>query len=82
MNTKTLRLPFSLLICFLLSGVSLLPAKETETIKLPPIEGKLVWPKSWTVFAPMQRKDAHLPVEVLKTIPDQLKKGVGPAISH
>ncbi|MCA1808420.1 MAG: hypothetical protein LC725_03000 [Lentisphaerae bacterium] len=37
-----------------------------------PLQGQLVWPKSWTVFAPMQRLEAVLPVEVLKTIPDKI----------
>ena len=40
-----------------------------------PIKGKVDFPDKWTVFAPLDRRDGVLPVEVLKTIPERIVLG-------
>ena len=40
-----------------------------------PIKGNVDFPDQWTVFAPLDRRDGVLPVEVLKTIPETIALG-------
>lgn len=71
----------SLALVMLAASTPLLAQDESEpesspeavpVIDLAPINGQLVWPKTWTVFAPMVEGDAPLSTELLQTIPEKI----------